>query len=61
MTSVGVPIKILHEAEGHVVTLETVTGLFTKFLGIKLPILSIVCVKREKIQLLNATALTESP
>nr|CDJ88362.1 Like-Sm ribonucleoprotein domain containing protein [Haemonchus contortus] len=26
MTSVGVPIKILHEAEGHVVTLETVTG-----------------------------------
>ncbi|VDN21590.1 unnamed protein product [Cylicostephanus goldi] len=27
MTSVGVPIKILHEAEGHVVTLETVTGV----------------------------------
>ncbi|CAI4223796.1 unnamed protein product [Auanema sp. JU1783] len=26
MTSVGVPIKILHEAEGHIVTLETVTG-----------------------------------
>ena len=24
--SIGVPIKILHEAEGHVVTLETMTG-----------------------------------
>ena len=24
--SIGVPIKILHEAEGHVVTLETLTG-----------------------------------
>lgn len=37
MTSVGVPIKILHEAEGHIVTLETVTGwhfpvLFADFL-----------------------------
>lgn len=26
MASIGVPIKILHEAEGHVVTLETSTG-----------------------------------
>jgi len=24
--SIGVPIKILHEAEGHIVTLETMTG-----------------------------------
>jgi small nuclear ribonucleoprotein D3 len=24
--SIGIPIKILHEAEGHVVTLETMTG-----------------------------------
>lgn len=24
--SVGVPIKVLHDAEGHVVTLETVSG-----------------------------------
>jgi len=24
--SIGVPVKILHEAEGHVITLETVTG-----------------------------------
>jgi len=24
--SIGVPIKILHEAEGHIVTLETATG-----------------------------------
>lgn len=24
--SIGVPIKILHEAEGHVITLETATG-----------------------------------
>lgn len=24
--SIGIPIKLLHEAEGHVVTLETVTG-----------------------------------
>ena len=24
--SIGVPIKVLHEAEGHVVTLETLTG-----------------------------------
>ncbi|TMS33319.1 hypothetical protein L596_001078 [Steinernema carpocapsae] len=26
MTAIGVPIKILHEAEGHIVTLETVVG-----------------------------------
>jgi len=26
MTAIGVPIKILHEAEGHIVTLETVIG-----------------------------------
>lgn len=26
MTAIGVPIKILHEAEGHVVTLETTIG-----------------------------------
>ncbi|CAJ0939982.1 unnamed protein product, partial [Mesorhabditis belari] len=26
MVSVGVPIKILHEAEGHIVSLETTTG-----------------------------------
>lgn len=24
--SIGVPIKVLHEAEGHIVTLETLTG-----------------------------------
>lgn len=24
--SIGVPIKILHEAEGHIVTCETITG-----------------------------------
>jgi len=24
--SIGVPIKVLHEAEGHVITCETVTG-----------------------------------
>lgn len=24
--SIGVPIKLLHEAEGHIVTLETTTG-----------------------------------
>jgi small nuclear ribonucleoprotein D3 len=24
--SIGVPIKLLHEAEGHIITLETVTG-----------------------------------
>lgn len=24
--SIGVPIKVLHEAEGHIVTLETITG-----------------------------------
>ena len=24
--SIGVPIKLLHEAEGHIVTLETITG-----------------------------------
>ena len=24
--SIGIPIKVLHEAEGHVVTLETLTG-----------------------------------
>ena len=23
---IGVPIKVLHEAEGHIVTLETLTG-----------------------------------
>ncbi|BHF60464.1 Small nuclear ribonucleoprotein Sm D3 [Sparganum proliferum] len=26
MTSVGVPIKVLHDAEGHVITLETING-----------------------------------
>jgi len=29
MTAVGVPIKILHEAEGHIITLETTIGIFT--------------------------------
>lgn len=24
--SVGIPIKVLHDAEGHVITLETVNG-----------------------------------
>ena len=24
--SIGVPIKVLHEAEGHIITLETLTG-----------------------------------
>ena len=24
--SIGVPIKLLHEAEGHIVTVETTTG-----------------------------------
>ena len=24
--SIGVPIKVLHEAEGHIVTMETITG-----------------------------------
>lgn len=24
--SIGVPIKLLHESEGHIVTVETVTG-----------------------------------
>ena len=24
--SIGVPIKVLHEAEGHIVTLETISG-----------------------------------
>jgi small nuclear ribonucleoprotein D3 len=28
MTAVGVPLKILHEAEGHIITLETATGEF---------------------------------
>ncbi|KAL7080053.1 hypothetical protein ACQ4LE_000583 [Meloidogyne hapla] len=26
MTAVGVPIKVLHEAEGHIITLETTIG-----------------------------------
>jgi hypothetical protein len=26
MATIGVPIKVLHEAEGHVVTVETTTG-----------------------------------
>jgi len=24
--SVGVPVKVLHEAEGHIITMETITG-----------------------------------
>ena len=24
--SIGVPIKVLHEAEGHIITCETITG-----------------------------------
>ena len=27
MTAIGVPIKVLHEAEGHVITLETTIGI----------------------------------
>jgi hypothetical protein len=30
MTAVGVPIKILHEAEGHIITLETTIGIYNK-------------------------------
>ena len=26
MATIGVPIKVLHEAEGHIVTIETTTG-----------------------------------
>jgi len=26
MTAIGVPIKVLHEAEGHIITLETTIG-----------------------------------
>uniref|UniRef100_A0AC34RL68 Small nuclear ribonucleoprotein Sm D3 n=1 Tax=Panagrolaimus sp. JU765 TaxID=591449 RepID=A0AC34RL68_9BILA len=26
MTAIGVPIKVLHEAEGHIITLETCVG-----------------------------------
>ena len=26
MSVIGVPIKVLHEAEGHIVTVETTTG-----------------------------------
>merc|ERR550519_720374 len=26
MTQIGVPVKIFHEAEGHIVTIETLTG-----------------------------------
>jgi len=27
MTAIGVPIKVLHEAEGHIITLETKSGM----------------------------------
>lgn len=33
MTAIGVPIKILHEAEGHIITLETNTGKFHIVVG----------------------------
>ena len=26
MSVIGVPVKVLHEAEGHIVTVETVSG-----------------------------------
>jgi small nuclear ribonucleoprotein D3 len=26
MATIGVPIKVLHEAEGHVITVETTSG-----------------------------------
>lgn len=32
--SIGVPIKVLHEAEGHIVTLETSTGGLTNYVFI---------------------------
>lgn len=32
MTAIGVPIKILHEAEGHIITMETNIGTFLIFL-----------------------------
>lgn len=36
MTAIGVPIKILHEAEGHIITMETTIGLFDSFIIYKL-------------------------
>ena len=30
MSVIGVPIKVLHEAEGHIVTVETTTGEVSK-------------------------------
>ena len=27
---IGVPVKALHEAEGHVVTIETINGMILK-------------------------------
>ena len=26
MATIGVPLKVLHEAEGHIITVETTTG-----------------------------------
>ena len=29
MSLIGVPLKVLHEAEGHIITIETTTGEVT--------------------------------
>ena len=34
MSVIGVPVKVLHEAEGHIVTVETTTGEVSQSLEI---------------------------
>jgi len=38
MTAIGVPIKVLHEAEGHIITLETTTGKCTLTISLFFPL-----------------------
>lgn len=48
MTAIGVPIKILHEAEGHVVTLETTIGEVYRGKLVEVYVSLINCVSSER-------------
>ena len=47
MSVIGVPIKVLHEAEGHIVTVETTTG------EVKIPNMPLYWCK--KFQMMHVT------
>ena len=40
MSVIGVPIKVLHEAEGHIVTVETTTGEVSYYFILKMELMN---------------------